>query len=99
MSHTTIDFHALIRGNGHRLTPQRQIILDALCEMGGHVTVAALYERVHGRYPAIDRSTVYRAMDFFGELGLVTSADVGGLGRLRNLIQRRPQCPSPPGLP
>jgi Fe2+ or Zn2+ uptake regulation protein len=46
--------------------------------MGGHVTVAALYERVHGRFPAIDRSTVYRALDFFSELGLVRSAEIGG---------------------
>jgi Fe2+ or Zn2+ uptake regulation protein len=67
-----------VRRHGYRLTPQRQIILDALCEMGGHVTVAELYERVHGRYPAIDRSTVYRALDFFGELGLVAAAEAGG---------------------
>jgi len=78
MSHTTLNLATLAHAHGARLTPQRQIILDTLCEMGGHVTVAALYERVHGRYPAIDRSTVYRALDFFGALGLVTAADVGG---------------------
>lgn len=78
MSHTNLDLPALLHERGHKLTPQRQIILDALCEMGGHVTVAELYARVHGRFPAIDRSTVYRALDFFGELGLVASADVGG---------------------
>ncbi len=76
--HTTLDLAAALHNRGARLTPQRQIILDALCALGGHVTVAELYERVHGRYPAIDRSTVYRALDFFGALGLVTSADVGG---------------------
>ncbi len=81
MSHTTLDLPALVRAAGHRLTPQRQIILDTLCEMGGHVTVAELYERVSGRYPAIDRSTVYRALDFFRELGLVCAADVGGMAR------------------
>lgn len=79
MAHTTLDLPALVRGRGHKLTPQRQIILDTLCEMGGHVTVAELYERVHGRYPAIDRSTVYRALDFFGELGLVCAAEIGGV--------------------
>jgi Fe2+ or Zn2+ uptake regulation protein len=47
--------------------------------MGGHVTVGELFERVHSRFPAIDRSTVYRAMDFFEELGLVCSADVAGV--------------------
>jgi Fe2+ or Zn2+ uptake regulation protein len=78
MSHQTFDLVAAVHERGHKLTPQRQIILDTLCEMGGHVTVAALYERVHGRFPAIDRSTVYRSLDFFGELGLVGSAEIGG---------------------
>ena len=78
MSHTTLDIPTLIRERGHKMTPQRQIILDTLCEMGGHVTVAELYERVHERFPAIDRSTVYRALDFFCELGLVAAADVAG---------------------
>lgn len=81
MSHTTLDFPAIIRAGGHRLTPQRHIILDTLCEMGGHVTVAELYERVSRNHPAIDRSTVYRALDFFRELGLVCVAEVGGVAR------------------
>lgn len=78
MTHTTFDLAAALHHRGHRLTPQRQIIIDTLCETGGHVTVADLYERVHVRFPAIDRSTVYRALDFFVELGLVSAADVGG---------------------
>lgn len=78
MSHQRLDIAAAVRAHGHRLTPQRQIILDTLCEMGGHVTVAALYEQVSGRFPAIDRSTVYRGLDFFAELGLVRATDVGG---------------------
>ncbi len=78
MTHQSTDLPTLLRARGHRLTPQRQIILDTLCEMGGHVTVAELYERVHGRYPAIDRSTVYRALDFFVGLGLVGAAEIGG---------------------
>ena len=79
MTHTTLDLAAVVHRGGHKLTPQRQIILDTLCEMGGHVTVAELYERVHGRYPAIDRSTVYRALDFFAGLGLVGASTIGGV--------------------
>ena len=78
MSHTTFDLPTALRARGHRLTPQRQIILDALCATGGHVTVADLYARVHADFPAIDRSTIYRALSFFVELGLVCSAEVGG---------------------
>lgn len=79
MSHETIDLSVLVRERGARLTPQRQIILDTLCAMGGHVTVAELFAQVHGRYPAIDRSTVYRALSFFSEIGLVQAIDVGGV--------------------
>jgi Fur family ferric uptake transcriptional regulator len=78
MSHTTLDLAAALHNRGARLTPQRQIILDALCALGGHVTVAELYERVHADFPAIDRSTVYRALAFFVELGLVAAAEMGG---------------------
>ena len=78
MSHTTLDLAATLHHHGARLTPQRQIILDALCALGGHVAVAELYERVHTDFPAIDRSTVYRALSFFVELGLVVAAEIGG---------------------
>jgi Fe2+ or Zn2+ uptake regulation protein len=78
MSHDNLDLPSALHGRGHRLTPQRQIILDALCASGGHVTATELYERVHADFPAIDRSTVYRALDFFRELGLVCAAEVGG---------------------
>ena len=78
MSHTTLNLAATLHDRGARLTPQRQIILDALCASGGHVTVAELYERVHVDFPAIDRSTVYRALEFFAELELVSAAEMGG---------------------
>lgn len=79
MSHDAIDLPTLVRERGARLTPQRQIILDTLCALGGHVSVAEVYEQVHGRFPAIDRSTVYRALAFFDELGLVVTSDAGGV--------------------
>ncbi|MFO7662215.1 MAG: Fur family transcriptional regulator [Chloroflexota bacterium] len=79
MSHESIDLNTIVREHGARLTPQRQIILDTLCAMGGHISVAELYEKIHGRYPAIDRSTIYRALSFFAEMGLVVGSNVGGV--------------------
>ena len=91
MSHTTLDLAAALHDRGARLTPQRQIILDALCALGGHVTVAELYERVRADYPAIDRSTVYRALAFFVELGLVAAADIGG-ATVYEIAPRQGEC-------
>ena len=79
MSHKSSNYESLIRDNGYRLTPQRQIILDTLCAMGGHVSMGNLYEVISAHHPAIDRSTVYRGMDFFRELGLVRSSEVLGI--------------------
>jgi Fe2+ or Zn2+ uptake regulation protein len=79
MSHNTLNYASRIREQGFRLTPQREIILDALCALGRHATVGELYERVQEKAPAIDRATVYRAIKFFVELQLVVSAELDGV--------------------
>jgi Fe2+ or Zn2+ uptake regulation protein len=78
MSHNTLDYASRIREQGYRLTPQREIILDVLCEIGRHATVGELYDQVQKRAPAIDRATIYRAMKFFCDLQLVVCADLDG---------------------
>ena len=77
MSHDTRDYASLMRERGFRVTPQRQLILDAVCEGEGHTTVEEIYERVQTKSPAISQATVYRTLDFLSELGLVTSAHIG----------------------
>lgn len=78
MSHQQTNYAARIRKEGYRLTPQRQIILDALCSFGRHATIAEIYARVQEVSPAIDRATVYRTMGFFEALGIVGAAEVDG---------------------
>ncbi|MCO6453544.1 MAG: transcriptional repressor [Caldilineales bacterium] len=78
MSHNTIDYAERIRSQGFRLTPQRQLILDAVCEGDGHTSIDEIYERVHHKSPAINRSTVYRTLDFLREVNLVVDAEIGG---------------------
>ena len=64
MSHYNIDYVQKIRERGYRMTPQRQIVLDTVCEQGGHATARQSYEEVNSRQPAINPATVYRIMDF-----------------------------------
>ena len=78
MSHYNVDYVHKIREQGYRMTPQRQIVLDAVCEQGGHATASEIYESVNVQQPAINRTTVYRILDFFCELQLVARADIGG---------------------
>ena len=77
MSHQKIDYVDIMRSNGFRVTSQRLLILDAICEGQGHTTLGQIYVRVRQKDRSIDRSTLYRTLDFFVELGLVVSADTG----------------------
>ncbi|MFW5942585.1 MAG: Fur family transcriptional regulator [bacterium] len=78
MTHKERNFAQRIRQQGYRFTPQRQLILDALCERGGHATVDEIYETVSATAPAINLATVYRTVRFLEELRLVVSAEIQG---------------------
>ncbi len=67
MSHDMAQISARLRQAGFRVTPQRQLILDAVCALGGHVTPEAVYKQVRAIAPAINRATVYRALHFLTE--------------------------------
>lgn len=76
--HPATDFANTIRSRGHRLTSQRQVILDAVRKAGGHSTPEEIYTRVHAKNPAISRATIYRTLDFLCELRLVVALQWGG---------------------
>ena len=78
MSHQSIDYVARIHAHGYRMTPQREIVLDAVCEGDGHTNIDEIYQRVQARAPAINRSTVYRTLEFLQRLHLVVAADING---------------------
>lgn len=66
-----------LRRAGHKLTPQRLMIVRALRHAGGHVSAAQIAEQVRGAYPFVDVSTVYRTLDVLKRMRLVTVTDMG----------------------
>lgn len=78
MTHQTMNWEQVLWDAGHRVTRQRAAILDAVCAGGGHVALSDVYGRVRRADRSIDRSTVYRSLRLFTELGLVVAADTGG---------------------
>ena len=78
MSHDRSECAAQMRGHGFRVTPQRMLLLDAICEGNGHTTLDEIYERVKAKAPGINQATVYRTLDFLCELRLVVSAEIEG---------------------
>ena len=65
-----------VRGQGYRMTPQREMILDAI-HQEGHVTADEIYQRVCAKTPAINLATVYRTLELLKALGIVTAIDTG----------------------
>jgi len=85
MSHHKVAYEDIIRASGHRVTKQRIVILDAVCDAGKHTTLGEIYARVRAVDPSVDRSTLYRTLKLFIELGLVVSAEPGNLLRDRKI--------------
>ena len=70
--------YAIIRQHGYRLTPQRQVILEAVLEGEEHSTIDQVYQRARQRAPVLNLATVYRSLNFLCELRLLVAADIGG---------------------
>lgn len=76
MSHNTWDYAAYLRDRGYRMTPQRQMIMDAICEAQGHTTLPEIWARVQRKSSAINQATLYRALHFLVETGLIVKAEL-----------------------
>lgn len=67
------DWRDTLREKGYRLTPQRELILAAVNELG-HATPDEVLAHVQAKASAINASTVYRTLEVLEELGLVRHA-------------------------
>ena len=65
-----------LRGLGQRVTPQRVAILDAFAP-GEHLTADEVHARVGAVTPAVNASTIYRTLELFRDLGLLSETDLG----------------------
>jgi Fur family ferric uptake transcriptional regulator len=65
-----------LRAKGYRLTPQRQLVLEAVGALG-HATPEELVAEVRRTAAAVNISTVYRTLELLEELGLVRHTHLG----------------------
>ncbi|MCW2599203.1 MAG: Fur family transcriptional regulator [Frankiales bacterium] len=63
-------WQAELRARGYRLTPQRQLVLEAVGELG-HATPEEISSAVRRTASGVNISTVYRTLELLEELGLV----------------------------
>ena len=65
-----------LRDRGLRLTPQRELVLAAVRELG-HANPEEIAEVVRLKHPAINLSTVYRNLESLESVGLVIHSLLG----------------------
>jgi len=66
-----------LRQKGHRLTPQREMVLSVICASEGHMSADEILKRVRKRYPYLNKSAVYRTLDLLTRTNLVHLTDLG----------------------
>jgi len=66
-----------LRVSGHRLTRQRQLVLDVLEGSEEHLDAETLYGRVKARDPNVSLATVYRTLAMLKKVGLVEEHRLG----------------------
>ena len=60
-----------LRARGYRVTPQRQLVLEAVSQLG-HATPEEIAASVQQTASGINISTIYRTLELLDTLGLVT---------------------------
>lgn len=65
-----------LRELGQRVTPQRVAILGAFAP-GEHLTAEEVAARVETVTPGVTLSTIYRTVELFRDLGLLSETDLG----------------------
>jgi Fur family ferric uptake transcriptional regulator len=68
--------HDELRARGYRLTPQRQLVLEAV-EGLGHATPEEVLNAVRQKARGVNMSTIYRTLELLEELRLVSHAHLG----------------------
>ncbi|HVE73624.1 MAG TPA: Fur family transcriptional regulator [Mycobacteriales bacterium] len=65
-----------LRARGYRLTPQRQLVLEAVAA-AGHATPEEIVTAVRRTAGGVNISTVYRTLELLEEIGLVRHNHLG----------------------
>jgi len=66
-----------LRSRGFRITPQREMIVEAIAHQGDHINAEEVFARIQERTHAVNIATVYRTLDLLVEQGLASRIDLG----------------------
>ncbi|MEE4545742.1 transcriptional repressor [Streptomyces sp. V4-01] len=83
----SIDWKSDLRQRGYRLTPQRELVLEAVGRLE-HATPDGILCEVRKTASGVNISTVYRTLELLEELGLVSHAHLGHGAPTYHLAER-----------
>lgn len=67
-----------LRSHGRRVTRARRVVWEVLRSSETHLSAQQIADRVDAVAPTVNRSSVYRALALFDELGLVRESRLAG---------------------
>jgi Fur family ferric uptake transcriptional regulator len=73
-----LDDAALLRQQGHRLTPQRLQVLQVVQTHAQHLTAEEIHAAILPQQPYLDIATVYRTLQWLQSVGLVAPISIDG---------------------
>jgi len=77
-----------LRRHGHKITPQRRMVISAIVQSHEHLTPSAIHQRVRSEHPGIGLVTIYRTLEMLAGLGLICETHAGG--SCRSYLMRWP---------
>jgi Fe2+ or Zn2+ uptake regulation protein len=78
LASSTIPIEKVLCQAGRRVTPQRVLILETLCENGGHLNANDIHRLARRKAPCLSLSTVYRTIAVLKEMGVIEELHLGG---------------------
>lgn len=65
-----------LRARGFRITPQREMIIEAIAHGGHHINAEQVYAHIQEKTRFLNIATVYRTLDLLVEQGLASRIDL-----------------------
>ncbi|OGO66621.1 MAG: hypothetical protein A2030_12000 [Chloroflexi bacterium RBG_19FT_COMBO_50_10] len=70
-------FIEALRSQGFRITPQREMIIEAIAHSGEHISAEQVFAQIQKRTHSVNITTVYRTLELLVQQGLASRIDLG----------------------
>ena len=77
MAESTQKLRTALGASGHRVTGPRLAVWEVIASASHHMTADEIAAQVRMSDPTVNRSSVYRSLALFDELGLVRQSNLG----------------------